>query len=109
MTARGGDYDDWDLEVRGGLLGGARLRLGVEEHGAGKQMLRFRAWMRLSLAVPVLTAAGAAASFWAFRDGALAAGLCIGLGTLRFCAAGAKEAARAMAALDDASPAAAND
>ncbi len=109
VTTRGSDYDDWDLEVRGGLLGSARLRLGVEEHGAGKQMLRFRAWMRLSRAVPVLAAAGAGASFWAFMDGAVAIGVSLGLGAVGFCGAGAGEAARAMAALDEACPAATAD
>jgi hypothetical protein len=38
----GGEYDNWDLEVRGGLLGAARLQLTIEDHGQGKQMLRFR-------------------------------------------------------------------
>ena len=38
----GGDMDDWDLEIRGGLLGYARLNMAVEEHGAGKQQFRFR-------------------------------------------------------------------
>jgi len=37
----GGDFDNWDLKVRGGLLGSAQLRMAVEEHGAGKQLLRF--------------------------------------------------------------------
>jgi len=39
---RGGTFDNWDLEVRGGILGAARFLLTVEEHGQGKQMLRFR-------------------------------------------------------------------
>jgi GT2 family glycosyltransferase len=43
---RGGDYDRWDLEVRGGLLGTARVRMAIEEHGAGNQLVRFRAWPR---------------------------------------------------------------
>lgn len=43
VTARGGEYDSWDLDVRGGALGFARLRLLVEEHGAGNQLGRFRA------------------------------------------------------------------
>jgi hypothetical protein len=38
---RGGDFDRWDLEVRGGMFGGARTLAGVEEHGAGRQMTRF--------------------------------------------------------------------
>jgi hypothetical protein len=44
----------WDLHSRGGLLGSARLRLGLEEHGGGRQMVR----LRISPVVP----AGAAAS-----------------------------------------------
>jgi GT2 family glycosyltransferase len=40
----GGPTDRWDLEVRGGLLGGARILLAVEEHGAGKQYVRARVW-----------------------------------------------------------------
>ncbi|HEX2711734.1 MAG TPA: glycosyltransferase family 2 protein, partial [Candidatus Acidoferrales bacterium] len=48
VAPRGGNYDRWDLEVRGGLLGGARLLMATEEHGAGKQLLRFRLWPRCS-------------------------------------------------------------
>jgi hypothetical protein len=48
-TVRGGDFDDWDLEIRGGLLGGARITFVVEEHGAGRQMtrVRIRPWYSL--------------------------------------------------------------
>jgi cellulose synthase/poly-beta-1,6-N-acetylglucosamine synthase-like glycosyltransferase len=41
---RGGDYDRWDLEVRVGPLASARLRMAVEEHGQGMQLLRVRVW-----------------------------------------------------------------
>ncbi len=44
----GGDYDSWDLEVRSGLLGSARLNMTVEEHGGGKQLFRFRIRPRLA-------------------------------------------------------------
>jgi hypothetical protein len=47
-VARGGAFDRWDLEVRGGHLGAARLRMTIEEHGSGKQMARFRVWPRWS-------------------------------------------------------------
>src|SRR5439155_1858809 len=33
---RGSDFDRWDLEVRAGPLSSARLRIALEEHGAGK-------------------------------------------------------------------------
>jgi O-antigen biosynthesis protein len=44
----GGSFDRWDIQVRAGPLGSARIRLGVEEHGQGKQLLRFRIWPRWS-------------------------------------------------------------
>jgi GT2 family glycosyltransferase len=43
-VARGGDFDRWDLEVRGGLLGTARLLMVIEEHGDGRQYVRLRLW-----------------------------------------------------------------
>jgi GT2 family glycosyltransferase len=48
IVARGGDYDRWDLEVRGGLFGVVRTRMAIEEHGAGRQQLLFRSWPRFS-------------------------------------------------------------
>ena len=47
---RGGNFDSWDFETRVGLLGAARMRAGVEEHGQGKQLLRFRIWPRVPIA-----------------------------------------------------------
>jgi GT2 family glycosyltransferase len=64
---RGGDFDRWELHVRGGLLGAARVRMVVEDHGAGRQLVRHLAWPRCSgLAALLLAglaglAAGAAA------------------------------------------------
>jgi glycosyltransferase involved in cell wall biosynthesis len=48
VVLRGGEYERWDLQVRGGSLGAARLRMAVEEHGSGKQLLRFRMWPKAS-------------------------------------------------------------
>ena len=39
---RGSEYDRWDLEVRGGLFGGARLWTVAEDHGEGRQLVRVR-------------------------------------------------------------------
>jgi hypothetical protein len=47
-VARGSAWDRWDLEVAGGLLGGARVRMAVEDHGGGRQLVRFGAWPRWS-------------------------------------------------------------
>jgi len=48
IAISGGDYDRWDFEVRGGLLGSSRARVAVEEHGAGRQLVRMRWWPRVS-------------------------------------------------------------
>jgi GT2 family glycosyltransferase len=68
IVKAGGDFDRWDLEVRLGALGASRVLLAPEEHGAGRQLLRFRiypwvppAWLVLavlSLALGVLAATG---------------------------------------------------
>lgn len=42
FVSRGGDFDSWDLQLRGGLTGAARLRFAIEEHGSGQQFLRCR-------------------------------------------------------------------
>ena len=46
---RGGDYDRWDLEAHAGAFGGARLLMAVEDHGAGNQFVRVRAWPTCSV------------------------------------------------------------
>lgn len=48
VVTRGGDFDRWDLEIRGGLLGVVRTRMAIEEHGSGRQQVLFRSWPRLS-------------------------------------------------------------
>jgi GT2 family glycosyltransferase len=56
VVLRGGDYDRWDLEVRGGLFGSVRICMAVEDHGSGTQLVRFRAWPRLApLALPLIS------------------------------------------------------
>ncbi len=57
VVRRGGPYDRWDLEIRGGLAGRIRLRTCVEEHGDGRQLARFRLWPEAAW-TPMLLAAG---------------------------------------------------
>jgi len=66
-----GDFDRWDMYVRGGLGGGARIRTTVEEHGQGRQLVRIHvrpAFALIPLAVALvlggLAAAAAADSAW---------------------------------------------
>jgi GT2 family glycosyltransferase len=48
IVKRGGDFDRWDLEIRGGIFSTIRILMGIEEHGGGKQLARFRFWPRVS-------------------------------------------------------------
>jgi O-antigen biosynthesis protein len=44
----GGDFDRWDFEIKGGLLASLRVLMTIEEHGGGKQQIRFRSWPEFS-------------------------------------------------------------
>jgi hypothetical protein len=75
----GGDYDRWDIEARGGLLGSARLRHTVEEHGSGRQLLRYRIWPRPSSLGVALSLALGILSMLAQWDGARPAAFLLAL------------------------------
>lgn len=106
VVKTGGEFDRWDLEVRGGIFGMMRLRLAQEEHGAGKQLLRFLSWPKVSIeALALLTVfmTLAAAAYW---DNAFTAALMLGsisalvLGrTFGDCAAAAATCMQALANL----------
>ncbi len=55
VTRRGSDFDRYDLEVRGGLFGAVRLRIAIEDHGGGRQMVLLRAWPMIHLPVLCIT------------------------------------------------------
>jgi len=76
---RGGDYDRWDLEVRAGLLGFARLLMAVEDHGAGNQFVRLRLWPKCSLLELLLPVLFASLSAAAALDNAWMASVILGL------------------------------
>jgi hypothetical protein len=95
VVRRGGTFDRWDLEFRGGLLGAARLRMAVEEHGSGAQLVRLHAWPRCAPGAIVLTAVLAALAIAAAHDGSRSASfvlgafaVLLGLWTASDCAAG---------------------
>jgi GT2 family glycosyltransferase len=66
-TRKGGEYDGWDLEVRGGAFGAARLLMAVEEHGRGTQLVRVRWWLRPSIVGAALAIALAGIAAVALR------------------------------------------
>jgi O-antigen biosynthesis protein len=77
VVTTGGNYDAWDLEVRGGLFGAAYLLLGIEEHGEGKQLVRFRTSPRYSRVVVALVILFALVSVGSASGGAwVTSGFC---------------------------------
>jgi O-antigen biosynthesis protein len=95
----GSEYDRWDLEVRGGMMGAARLRLAVEEHGAGTQLVRMRSWPRYSSIGILLTALLAALAAAATLDGAPIAGVTLGAAAFFMAISAVRECAAATGVL----------
>ena len=79
LVTRGGGCDPWDLELRGGVLGCARICMAVEDHGGGRQMVRFRTWPKVGWAtLSLITLLGLLAALAAV-DGAWVAAAAIAL------------------------------
>lgn len=79
LVLRGGVFDAWDLEVRGGMFGSARLLLGIEEFGGGKQLVRYRIWPHFTRGSLFFSMAWLSFSMLAFSNGAYIPGLVLGL------------------------------
>jgi hypothetical protein len=86
LVERGGDFDRWDLRVRGGLLGSARVLSTVEEHGAGRQLVRLKVWPRVAPKAAGLALLFALLAVAAWRDGAEHAALLLSLAAYAFVA-----------------------
>ena len=99
---RGGRHDRWDLEVRGGFFGAARLLLGVEDHPGGCQMLRLRWWPDVPVRGPALTLAFALLTRSAWHDHAWVAAGVLGAGALFFFWRTLEQCTAAMATIRDA-------
>jgi GT2 family glycosyltransferase len=82
VVTRGGVYDRWDLDARYSLTGAVRIRIGIEEHGAGRQLVRFDLMPRYSWTAVALIVLFTALSFIAWEAHAhVVAGL-LGVGAL---------------------------
>lgn len=68
---RGGPFDRWDLEVRTGPFAAVRLLGTTEEHGAGRQQVRYRLWPRLARTAPMLALVFTGLAFAAARENAV--------------------------------------
>ncbi len=104
VVRRGGTFDRWDLEVRGGLFGSARLLHAIEEHGAGKQLVRYQVWPRwpwvsllFSGGFAVLGSLALASGEWRAAAALLVAGTLIALLAVRNAGQAMSTVARATA------------
>ena len=79
IVARGGNTDEWDLDVRGGVLGSLRARFALEEHGAGKQLVRLHTRLRTPSLATGATAVCAVLALGAALGGAVVAATALGL------------------------------
>jgi GT2 family glycosyltransferase len=92
-VVRGGNYDAWDFEARDGVFAAVRMRMTTEEHGGGKQLVRFRAWPIFSTGVVLFVmgllgiAVGAALDrAWIAAGTVATAGLVLSLRMFQDCA-----------------------
>jgi hypothetical protein len=95
IVHHGGEYDRWDLQIRGGMLGSAQVRMAVEEHGSGRQLVRYRSWPRWSRGGLALTTLFTALAIGAAVDDAwiaatilTAIALVLTVSTIRDCGTG---------------------
>jgi GT2 family glycosyltransferase len=95
VVRHGGEYDRWDLQIRGGMLGAARVRMAVEEHGSGRQLVRHRSWPRWSRSGLALTIVFTALSIAAAIDGAWVACAVLGAISLVFTVSAIRDCGRA--------------
>jgi hypothetical protein len=64
----GSSYANWDLEIRGGILGGKRMLMATEDFGPSQQLIRVRFWSVFPLQAIVLVCLLAALALGAAWD-----------------------------------------
>src|SRR2546425_9273077 len=96
---RGGPHDRWDLEVRGGFLGAARVLMAVEEHGGGCQLVRIKAWPVIPARGPLLSTGLAATAIAALHDRGWGVGVALGVAAILPVLKGLEESVVAMASV----------
>ena len=78
VAVRSGETDRWDLEVKSGIFGSARLFLGLEQHGSGRQLLRIHSWPRFSTPATLFALVLAELAWLAARDSAMTVSVALG-------------------------------
>jgi hypothetical protein len=70
----GGEFDRWDLRVRGGLFGEAKVLMAVEDHAGGRQLIRLDLRRRRGVAGALLALLFGALAAAALESNAILAG-----------------------------------
>jgi GT2 family glycosyltransferase len=96
LVRRGGEFDRFDLVVAGGPFGAARTLMAVEEHGGGRQYVRFRVWPKLRRGLPAVVLCGLLAAA-ARAEGAWLAGALLAAGSGLLAVLGVRECGCAQA------------
>jgi GT2 family glycosyltransferase len=96
---RGGDFDRYDLQLRGGLLASARVRMLNEEHGGGRQFVRFALRPRVRAAALVAIISSVVLSVAAIVTGPVLAAVPLAAAAFGVIALAVSEAGAAIAAL----------
>jgi hypothetical protein len=99
IVACGDEFARWDIEVRGGMFGAARLLLAIEDHGAGAQYVRTRVWGRCRRGAEVAMLAFGLVATIAAAEGAWTAAVISGIGFALFALWTFRQAGSAMAAI----------
>jgi hypothetical protein len=86
VVVRGNDFARWDIKVRAGILGTARLLTTVEEHGSGKQLIRCRLWQQPTRSGFILPLFFLALTAGAIMDHVVVASVILGLIAFAFAA-----------------------
>ena len=81
---RGGDFDKWDLQMRNGISSVCRAIFTIEEHGAGKQLLKMKTWTRPSKTFIIAFGFFSALAAFAALSGALIVSITLSLFSFLF-------------------------
>jgi O-antigen biosynthesis protein len=101
IVSCGGNFDSWDLQARYGLTASVRIRMGVEEHGAGRQLVLIHLAPRYSRTALALIAVLALLAFGAWIDHSRLATLLFAAIALAIATRAVRSAGTAMAAAVD--------
>jgi len=77
-TRRGGPFDAWDIEVRGGMFGSMRMLMAIEDQGSGTQYIRVLCQPIFSIIGVALMILFSGLALLALQDGAMKAAIVLG-------------------------------